>query len=212
MNEEIFCVPYNKVEDIKNGFNIDNISTKAIWNMFDGTGKYIDKNYVLEHNALQRILPFIIINNGSTTDFKILCNILKDDEKTIISIGFSEDITPDCGYINSLFYGCSKIILDNFSGHEIKPLMYLGTVRDTRNNPSSVGFVFNYIVNEDISYRNYYILKDNTKLLNKDFKKKYKDQVKKKIYAEWMSLDQLLNKYAYLTEWSKYCINNFIKD
>lgn len=179
---EVFIVPYDKTMDIDTGFTKQKHS-KDIWNKYNNIGNYIDKEIADNSIAMQQIIPYVLLKNE---EGKYYSASLVTKDKTIISIGFGDNITPADGVLQPLFKGAVRTLLDNVVLEELKPMKYLGTVRDKAVNSKYVGYVF---IIEDVN---------DVKLVNE------------KLHGEWLSKQDLIDKYGQLEKWSQHIVNYMI--
>ena len=180
---EVFIVPYDKTMDINNGFTKQN-HKKDIWFKYNNIGVYVDKKIADTNSAMQQIIPYTIIRNK---EGKYFSATLKNKDTKIISIGFGNNLEPVDGVLQPLFKGTVRTLFDDVMIKDLQPIKFIGTVRDMATNDKHLGYVF---------------LLDNCsndiELVNKNLK------------GEWLSKEDLINKYGKLESWSKHIVNYMV--
>ena len=88
---------------------------------------------------MQQIIPYTIIRNNKEEYYTA---IYKNKDKTIMSIGFGNNITSIDGTLQPLFKGAIRTLIDDINIDNLKPMKYIGTVRDMLTNPKQLGYVF----------------------------------------------------------------------
>lgn len=177
---EIFIVPYDKTTDIEVGFTKQKHYDK-IWNKYNDIGKYVDENIAKNHSEMQQIIPYIILKNK---DNKYFTAILENKDKKIMSIGFGNNIIPIDGVYQPLFKGAVRTLLDDVDMEVLRPMKFVGTVRDMLTNKTQIGYVF---LIDNVS--------NEIKLNNNNLK------------GSWKSKEELIYDYKNLESWSKHIVN-----
>lgn len=182
-NEQIFIVPYDKTMDIKDGF-VKQKHYNNIWMKYNDIGIYVDKEMANKSGAMQQIIPYTLIKNDKGEFFTAT---LKQENKTIISMGFGDNIIQQDGVLEPLFKGAVRTLFNDIMMEGLQPMKFVGTVRDMATNPKHLGYIF--LIN---------VIDDNISLLNKSLE------------GKWMSKEDLINNYGKLEAWSKHIVNYMV--
>lgn len=182
-NKKVFIVPYDKTMDIDTGFTRHK-HYNNIWTKYNDVATYVDKEIADKSIAMQQIIPYTIIKNNKGLYYT---STLNQENKTIISIGFGNNIIEQDGKLQPLFKGTVRTLFDDVMIEDFNPIKFVGTVRDIASMPKYIGYVF---LIEDIS--------DNIKLNND------------KVVGKWMSKNDLINKYGKLESWSKHIVDYMV--
>ena len=180
---EVFIVPYDKTMDIENGFT-KQVHKNDIWFKYNNIGIYVDKKIADSNSAMQQIIPYIVIKNKEGKYFSATLET-KDDK--IMSIGFGNNLEPVDGVLQPLFKGTVRTLFNDIAIEDLQPIKFVGTVRDMVTNDKQLGYVF---LLENCS--------NDIKLLNKYLK------------GEWLSIEDLINKYGKLESWSKHIVDYMV--
>ena len=180
---DVFIVPYDKTTDIELGFTKQKHNNN-IWTKYNDIGIYVDKEIADKQSSMQQIIPYIIIRNNKGEYYTA---IYKNKDKTIMSIGFGNNITSIDGTLQPLFKGAIRTLIDDINIDNLKSMKYIGTVRDMLTNPKQLGYVF-LIDNmtEDIKLNN------------------------NKLEGKWLTKKELINNYSKFESWSKHIINYLV--
>ena len=182
METQVFIVPFDKTVEIEDGFQKQKHS-KDIWNKYSNIGFYVDKDMANKNIAMQQIIPYTLIRNDKGEFFSAS---LTNNDNTIISLGFGDNITVTDGLIQPLFKGAVRTLFDAITLEETKPLRFIGTVRDKAINDKYIGYVF---IIDNI----------NDVTINND-----------KLQGAWLSKQDLIDKYNNLETWSKHIVDYLI--
>lgn len=218
-NKELFCVSTTLLENINDKFTPSNLG-KNIWDIYQNNPntKFIyDYNlYNDKNDVFKKLVPFIIVKNFKN---EFLCTKVYDkaSDSYTYSLGLAEDITRN-HFGNILLDACHNIISKNFDCNKYdlyNPLSFIGFVRDISHNNKSLGLVFvTHMSNDEAKIIDKIIdTKGNLIIVNDniDTYKKHEADIKQYISSEWLSLEQLLDNYGCLTNWSRYCLNHFVE-
>ena len=121
---DVFIVPYDKTTDIELGFTKQKHNNN-IWTKYNDIGIYVDKEIADKQSSMQQIIPYIIIRNNKGEYYTA---IYKNKDKTIMSIGFGNNITSIDGTLQPLFKGAIRTLIDDINIDNLKPMKYIGTV------------------------------------------------------------------------------------
>lgn len=180
---DVFIVPYDKTTNIELGFTKQK-STNKIWTKYNDIGIYVDKEIADKQASMQQIIPYTIIRSINN---KYYTAIYKNKDKIIMSIGFGNNITSIDGTLQPLFKGAVRTLLDDVNIKDLKPMKYIGTVRDMLTNPKQLGYVF--LIDN---------MTENISLINS------------KLEGKWLTKQELIDNYSKLEGWSKHVINYLV--
>lgn len=188
--EKVFVVPFEKLEFIKDGFT-EVEHNSEIWGMFDNLGKFVYRYDAEGESAMQQIIPYILILNEDGTKVFATKRIAGDSRlANKVSIACGGHIDSSDGNREVLFRAAVRELLEEVEvdASFSSPLQIFGYVRDlnsTTNDHTGVAIIVR---------------------ASGDVQVKEKD----KLVGEWMSLDDLVNEYEKLENWSKYIIDHFV--
>lgn len=188
-NEEVFAVPYQNTLDIQDGFTHKKHDPK-IWSKYDNIGRFIPRDIVEGHNELQQIIPYILIKS---LDNRYLItkktDITESDFYNSISIGFGGHLKPCDGIKEILFQGTVRELLEQVNLSELRPMKFVGYVRDMKSQISDhLGIVFLIDMIEE----------SETNIRQTD-----------NLNGAWYNIDDLIEHYGKLESWAKH-ITNFL--
>ena len=108
---DVFIVPYDKTTDIELGFTKQKHNNN-IWTKYNDIGIYVDKEIANKQSSMQQIIPYTIIRNNKEEYYTA---IYKNKDKTIMSIGFGNNITSIDGTLQPLFKGAIRTLIDDIN-------------------------------------------------------------------------------------------------
>lgn len=188
-DEEVFVVPYHKIEFINDKFTpIEHSNT--IWNMFDAMGEYIPRWNVEGEKLFQQIIPYIVILNESKS--KIFTTKRIDGDSRLInkySIACGGHINPCDGNNAVILNAAIREFEEEVEAIPLDGLKIIGYIRDkTSPTCDHTGIVMYVIVEDDIEVK------------EKDI-----------LIGEWKTLNELIDSYETLEGWSKYLTDYFVE-
>ena len=190
-DRKIYIVPFDRVADIKDGY-VKLKHSNSLWSCFDNDIIAV-KRYDAEGNpSMQQIMPYIIIANDKETSYFITERVKEESRlngKLAIGCGGHMDETD--GNREVLFKSTTRKLMEEVNAYFTKALEIIGTVRDLKSNTNAhLGVVIKAIASEEIGVS----IKET-------------DVLK----GQWMSIDDLVNRYEDFEPWSKLIIDNIIE-
>ena len=204
--KQVFIVPYDKTTDISNGFTRQKHDA-SIWKKYNDIGKFIDIDVANDNMAMQQITPFTIIKRGN----KYLTTVFNQNGFEKLSIGIGNNIETQDGVSSPLFNGAVRTLLESVNIDCLVPLIHVGTVRDKNKLPNYIGyvFVFNDIA-ESVVYKDKIAYKSGGYNYTNNVDNHDKDDISYEIKGEWLTIDELINKYGKLDTWTRHIVSYLV--
>lgn len=156
---------------------------------------------------MQQITPFTIIKRGN----KYLTTVFKQDGYEKLSIGIGNNIETQDGNSSPLFNGAVRTLLESVSIECLLPLIYTGTVRDKNKLPNYIGYVFLFNdIAETVVYKDKIAYKNGGYNYINDSDNYDKDDISYEIKGEWLTIDELINKYGKLDTWTRHIVSYLV--
>lgn len=182
--EEIYVIPSYKLVHIPHGFTRDK-SKKNIWSQFDSLGIYINKESANNKNHIQQLMSYLLIKNKEDK-YLSFTNNSKLSLGLAQHVSFSKDIN---NYNKILSYpvlcSLSSIVNLDTLNNIYKDVSFVGYVRDMLDINGKIGCV--YICEIDNS-----------------------DLLKSLDSYEWVTKDELIDKYHSYRTWDKFIIDYMV--
>lgn len=154
---------------------------------------------------MQQITPFTIVKRGN----KYLTTIFKQDGFEKLSIGVGNNIEMQDGIKEPLFNSTVRTLLENINIETLIPLTYVGTVRDKNKLPNYIGYVFLFNdIDNSASYKDKIVYRSGGYNYTKECDKN--DDISYEIKGEWLTIDELINKYGKLDTWTRHIVNYLV--
>lgn len=198
-NEEVFAVPYQYTEDIKDGFQRF-ITGKAqdVIRKTMSRGKFLLRAAVEEDMSFQQIIPYVLICNDDASKFFVTRRIA--GEKRLLgslSLGIGGHLNPcDKGFMGdgfaTLMNGMRREENEETNISEVAIDVHepYGTVRDLKSStPDHVGIVYLHYVYD---------------AANLDVKEK------DSLEPLWMTKEKLVKNYEKFESWAQLIIANLV--
>lgn len=186
-DEKVFAVPYNKLHFINDGFTPIN-HNPDIWSMFDQIGEFVYRYDAEGEPSMQQIIPYIVITNELGNKVFATRRVAGDTRLVNkLSIACGGHINPCDGVREVLFKAAVRELFEEVDTNINKPLEIIGYVRDLNSTTNDhIGVAIIARASGDVS------VKENDTLV-----------------GQWMSLDELINEYERLEDWSKHLVDRF---
>jgi len=184
-DEQVFIIPYANVADINDKFTRVTNEQDTIWTKYDSVGKYIFRYDAEGNNAVQQLIPYILIQNESTGEFFVTKRI-KGEPRLVdqLSLGIGGHINPCDGAREALFKGLVRELLEEVYIEVTTRANFVGYMRDiTSSTNDHFGCVF-LIKAKEVRVRE-----------------------TDKLEGLWMSIDQLEDNYFKFEGWARYIID-----
>lgn len=153
---------------------------------------------------MQQITPFTIVKKGD----KYLTTIFKQYGFEKLSIGIGNNIEIQDGINQPLFNSTVRTLLENITVKELTPLIYVGTVRDQHKLPNYIGYVFLFnVIDDSIKFKDKFCYTTGD---HSYFKKHEDNEILYEIKSEWLTIDELINKYGKLDSWTRHIVNYLV--
>ena len=190
-DEQVFVVPMLSAQHIADKFSEarqclqcnDDLLTLQEW---DAKGRYVFRHDAEYNEALQQLIPYVLITDVTGEKFYISRRIAGDARLTgALSLGFGGHINPIDGTTNVIMNGFERELNEEvFIKRKKAPVEFLGYVRDL-NSPTKehIGLVMM------VKARYVKIKEENV------------------LEGLWMTLPELVDNYHKFESWAKHIID-----
>lgn len=153
---------------------------------------------------MQQITPFTIVKRGN----KYLTTVFKQDGFEKLSIGVGNNIEMQDGIKEPLFNSTVRTLLESVNIETLMPLIHVGTVRDKHKLPNYIGYVFLFNdIDNSASYKDKITYKSRGYSCTEEYDK---DNISYEIKGEWLTIDELINRYGKLDVWTRHIVNYLV--
>lgn len=190
-DEQVLVVRPELFSDVPTGFTAVDEDEKVIYCKHDNDGKFVMRYDAEGNPAFLQLIPYVVIksSNGEYFAYERLSGSGEARLHSQLSLGFGGHINPCDGPSLYIFKGMVRELEEELIYHNVKPLEYIGMVRDLNSNLTDhIGFVFELEV-------------DAAEVKEKD---KYKGM--------WLTKEQLKEKYFLFEGWSKHIVDHIYEN